>query len=258
MSTPAASLLQLQGRVCLVVGASRGIGLATARLFAACGATTLLAGRDVERLAAHCDALRAEFGSQSADYLICDVASETDIKNMFQAIFKRPEWRLDVMMANAGILDDALIGMVSRAQVERVFAVNTFGLLYCAQYASRLMARAGRGGSIINVASIIGTHGNEGQTVYGGSKAAVIGMTKSLAKELAPQNIRVNAIAPGFIDTDMARSLPPERFAERLRSIKMGRIGTADDVARCALFLASDLSTYVTGQTLGVDGGMLI
>jgi 3-oxoacyl-[acyl-carrier protein] reductase len=108
------------------------------------------------------------------------------------------------------------------------------------------------------LASIIGTNGNVGQAVYAGSKAAVIGITKSLAKELAPQNIRVNAIAPGFIDTDMARSIGPEKFAERVASVQMGRVGTAEEVANVALFLASGLSSYVTGQTIGVDGGMLI
>jgi len=160
-------------------------------------------------------------------------------------------------VANAGVLDDALIGMVTTDQIKRVFETNTYGVLYCAQYASRLMAR-NKSGSIINVASIIGTNGNVGQAVYGGSKAAVIGITHSLAKELAPSNIRVNAIAPGFIDTEMARSIPPEKFQERINSIKMGRIGSPDEVAKVILFLASDLASYVTGQTIGVDGGMLI
>ena len=119
------------------------------------------------------------------------------------------------------------------------------------------MGRKGSG-SIILVSSIIGSNGNIGQAVYGGSKAAVIGITKSLSKELAPQNIRVNALAPGFIDTDMARSLSTEKFEERIASIKMGRIGTPEEVANAALFLASDLSSYVTGQVIGVDGCMLI
>jgi 3-oxoacyl-[acyl-carrier protein] reductase len=119
------------------------------------------------------------------------------------------------------------------------------------------MQRRG-GGSIVNISSIIGTNGNEGQAVYGGSKAAVIGMTKSLAKELAPSNICVNAIAPGFIDTDMARSLDDDKFQERIDSIKMNRIGKPEEVANVALFLASSMSSYVTGQVIGVDGGMLI
>lgn len=119
------------------------------------------------------------------------------------------------------------------------------------------MQRQG-GGSIINLASIIGRAGNAGQAGYGGSKAAVIGMTLSMAKGLAPAQIRVNAIAPGFIDTDMTRSLPREKYQQRLQNIAMGRIGTVDDIANTALFLASDMSGYVTGQVIGVDGGMLI
>ncbi len=161
--------------------------------------------------------------------------------------------KLDILVANAGVLDDALIGMVTQSQIENTFNTNTFGVLYCAQYASRLMGR-NKCGSIINMTSIMGTHGNIGQAVYAGSKAAVIGITKSLSKELAPLNIRVNAIAPGVIDTDMVATLA----AERIASIKMGRIGRPEEVANVALFLASDLSTYVTGQVIGVDGGMII
>jgi 3-oxoacyl-[acyl-carrier protein] reductase len=125
------------------------------------------------------------------------------------------------------------------------------------QYASRIMSR-NQAGSIINLTSIIGTNGNVGQSVYGGSKAAVIGITKSLAKELADKNIRVNAIAPGFIDTDMARSIPDEIFKQRVDSVAMKRIGNAGEIAGVACFLASELSSYVTGQVIGVDGGMLI
>ena len=166
-------------------------------------------------------------------------------------------YRIDVLVNNAGLLDDALLGMISQTQLEHTFKTNTFSVLYCSQYASRLMQRGG-GGSIINLASIIGRVGNTGQVAYGGSKAAVIGMTLSLAKELASAQIRVNAIAPGFIDTDMTRALPEDKYQQRLDSIAMGRIGTADDIANTALFLAADLSAYVTGQVIGVDGGMLI
>jgi 3-oxoacyl-[acyl-carrier protein] reductase len=147
--------------------------------------------------------------------------------------------------------------MVTTGLIRRVFSSNVDGVLYCCQYAARLMARRG-GGSIINLTSIMGCNGAEGQSVYGGSKAAVIGITKSLAKELAPSNIRVNAVAPGFIDTDMARSISDEKFQERLSSIKMKRIGKPEEVASVISFLAGDDSTYVTGQVIGVDGGMLI
>ena len=240
----------------MITGGSRGIGLATARTVAAAGATVVLLGRSTDSLQAACESVREAAPAASVSGIGCDVSAPDSVRDAFQAIFRQHK-RLHALVANAGVLDDALIGMVTPAQIRQTFDVNTFGVLYCAQAASRLIARSG-GGAIINVSSIIGRNGNAGQAVYGGSKAAVIGITQSLAKELAPQAIRVNAIAPGFIDTDMARSIGPAKFQERLASIKMGRIGTPQDVANVALFLASDLSAYVTGQVIGVDGGMLI
>jgi 3-oxoacyl-[acyl-carrier protein] reductase len=168
-------------------------------------------------------------------------------------LFKRHR-RLDVLVNNAGILDDALLGMI---RPERTFAVNALGVLHTMQASARLMARGG-GGAIVNLASIIGITGNTGQVAYGGSKAAVIGMTRSAAKELAPQNIRVNAVAPGFIDTDMTRALDPQVFEERVAAVGMGRAGTPEEVAEAVVWLASDRARYVTGQVLGVDGGMVI
>lgn len=246
----------LKDKIALITGAARGIGFATARLFALEGATVVLSGRSQESLEAAKAMLEAEIEGVAVSTLVLDVTNPDSVRDAFQTVFKRYK-RLDALVANAGVLDDALISMVTEAQIHRVFEPNTYGVLYCAQYASRLMAR-NKGGSIVNLASIIGTNGNVGQAVYAGSKAAVIGITKSLAKELAPQNIRVNAIAPGFIDTDMARSIGPDKFAERVASVKMGRVGSPDEIAKVALFLASDLSSYVTGQTIGVDGGMLI
>lgn len=250
------SSVRLDGKVAFVTGAARGIGFATAKALAAAGATVVLGGRDLASLAAAAEKIKAIQLDAKLMQIECNVSEESSVKQAFNTIFREFK-RLDVLVANAGVLDDALIGMVTVKQIERVFSANTFGVLYCAQYASRLMARNG-GGSIVMLSSIIGTNGNVGQAVYGGSKAAVIGIAKSLAKELAPQNIRVNAIAPGFIDTDMARSISEQKFSERLASIKMGRIGTAEEVANTIFFFASDLSSYVTGQILGVDGGMLI
>lgn len=246
----------LTKKVALITGSARGIGLATAKIFAKEGAYVILSGRTQEQLELAQQKILDEIPNATLAIIQLDVTDHESIKNAFQVIFKKFK-RLDILVANAGILDDALIGMVTEKQIQNVFAPNTFGIIYCAQYASRLMSR-NKNGSIINLSSIIGVEGNVGQTVYAGSKAAVIGITKSLAKELAPQNIRVNAIAPGFIDTDMARSIGEEKYAERLASIKMGRIGTAEEIANVALFLASDLSSYVTGQVIGVDGGMLI
>ncbi|MBL0519929.1 SDR family oxidoreductase [Aeromonas enteropelogenes] len=245
----------LQGKRVLITGAGRGIGLAIARQFAAQGAELWLNGRDEEAITRMAEALGAEFGVPCRS-LCFDVADPQAVKQAFQQLFGQTR-QLDVLVNNAGVLDDALLGMVQQQQIERTFATNSYSTLYCSQYAARLMQRSG-GGSIINMASIIGRVGNAGQAVYAGSKAAVIGITQSLAKELAASQIRVNAIAPGFIDTDMARSLPPAKFDERVASIAMGRIGTPDEVASVALFLASDLSRYVTGQVIGVDGGMLI
>ncbi|GAB5991741.1 SDR family oxidoreductase [Aeromonas enteropelogenes] len=245
----------LQGKRVLITGAGRGIGLAIARQFAAQGAELWLNGRDEEAITRMAQVLGAEFGVPCRP-LCFDVADPQAVKQAFQQLFGQTR-QLDVLVNNAGVLDDALLGMVQQQQIERTFATNSYSTLYCSQYAARLMQRSG-GGSIINMASIIGRVGNAGQAVYAGSKAAVIGITQSLAKELAASQIRVNAIAPGFIDTDMARSLPPAKFDERVASIAMGRIGTPDEVASVALFLASDLSRYVTGQVIGVDGGMLI
>ncbi|HHQ4592464.1 TPA: SDR family NAD(P)-dependent oxidoreductase [Aeromonas veronii] len=245
----------LQGKRVLITGAGRGIGLAIARQFAAQGAELWLNGRDEEAITRMAEALGVEFGVPCMP-LCFDVADPQAVKHAFQQLFGQTR-QLDVLVNNAGVLDDALLGMVQQQQIERTFATNSYSTLYCSQYAARLMQRSG-GGSIINMASIIGRVGNAGQAVYAGSKAAVIGITQSLAKELAASQIRVNAIAPGFIDTDMARSLPPAKFDERVASIAMGRIGTPDEVASVALFLASDLSRYVTGQVIGVDGGMLI
>ncbi|MFM5336161.1 SDR family NAD(P)-dependent oxidoreductase [Aeromonas enteropelogenes] len=245
----------LQGKRVLITGAGRGIGLAIARQFAAQGAELWLNGRDEQAITQMAEALGVEFGVPCMP-LCFDVADPQAVKQAFQQLFGQTR-QLDVLVNNAGVLDDALLGMVQQQQIERTFATNSYSTLYCSQYAARLMQRSG-GGSIINMASIIGRVGNAGQAVYAGSKAAVIGITQSLAKELAASQIRVNAIAPGFIDTDMARSLPPAKFDERVASIAMGRIGTPDEVASVALFLASDLSRYVTGQVIGVDGGMLI
>ncbi len=245
----------LQGKRVLITGAGRGIGLAIARQFAAQGAELWLNGRDEEAITRMAEALGVEFGVPCIP-LCFDVADPQAVKQAFQQLFGQTR-QLDVLVNNAGVLDDALLGMVQQQQIERTFATNSYSTLYCSQYTARLMQRSG-GGSIINMASIIGRVGNAGQAVYAGSKAAVIGITQSLAKELAASQIRVNAIAPGFIDTDMARSLPPAKFDERVASIAMGRIGTPDEVASVALFLASDLSRYVTGQVIGVDGGMLI
>ena len=245
----------LRGKRVLITGAGRGIGLAIAHQFAAQGAELWLGGRDESTMRRIATELNSEFGVPCQP-LCFDVADPQAVKQAFQQLFTQTR-QLDALVNNAGVLEDALLGMVNQAQLEKTFSHNTFSVIYCSQYAARLMQRSG-GGSIINVASLMGRVGAAGLSGYAGSKAAVIGITHSLAKELAASQIRVNAIAPGFIDTDMAHTIPDEKFAERVASIAMGRIGTPDEVASVALFLASDLSRYVTGQVIGVDGGMLI
>ena len=245
----------LAGKIVLVTGAGRGIGLATARAMASHGADVLLNARRPGSLDPICAGLSTEFGVACTP-LYGDVSVPEDVKRLFADIVKTHK-RLDVLVNNAGILRDALFAMTPVPVMHEVFATNVMGTMYCSQFASRLMARQ-KQGSIINISSIIGTNGNDGQVVYGASKAAVIGLTKSLAKEVAAQGVRVNAVAPGFIDTDMIKAVPPAKSAEILGNIKMGRLGRPEDIADACVFFASDLSRYVTGQVLGVDGGMII
>ncbi|MCD6048122.1 MAG: 3-oxoacyl-ACP reductase [Gammaproteobacteria bacterium] len=247
--------LDFSEQVIWITGASRGIGRAAALLFAQANANLVLCSRSIESLTQ----LREEVLAISGLEPLClayDVADLKAVKSTGQQILAKFK-RLDVLVNNAGILQDALLGMISEPQLFQTLNVNLAAVIEHMQIASRLMQRHKKG-SIINVSSIIGRVGNVGQVVYGASKAGVIGATLSAAKELAPSNIRVNAIAPGFIDTEMARSISPEKFQERLNSIKMGRIGDPQEVAGVVLFLASSLSSYVTGQVIGVDGGMLI
>lgn len=245
----------LQGKITWITGASRGIGQGIALSFARLGAQTVLVAREVAHL--HQTAALIQSENLPAPILMeYDITDSKAVAEAFKEVFKKTK-RLDVLVNNAGVIQDALLGMITDDQLQQTFAVNVFAAIYHIQYASRLMAR-NMSGSIINISSIVALNGFSGLSVYGASKAALIGVTSSAAKELAVNNIRINALAPGFIDTDMAKALTPERFQQRLDSISMKRIGTPEDVAGAAVFLASDLSRYVTGQVLGVDGGMIV
>jgi 3-oxoacyl-[acyl-carrier protein] reductase len=243
----------LQGRVGWITGASRGIGRATAIEATRQGARLILLARSREGLEQTAREIET-LGGAVPKIIVCDLSDEAALKGAFREVHEHTK-QLDFLVNNAGILRDAVIGMISSKQIAEVFQVNLIPLIQTLQFAARMMI-AGKSGSIVNVASIIGRSGNEGQVVYGASKAGVIGATKSAARELAPHGVRVNAVAPGVISTDMIANIPEAKKLGLLQSIKMGRLGQAEEVARVICLLASDYTSYVTGQVLGVDGGM--
>jgi 3-oxoacyl-[acyl-carrier protein] reductase len=241
----------LSGRVAVVTGGTRGIGLATARLLADAGATMVITGRDGDRAA---EAAK-ELGPDAAGYAL-DVADFDAVGSVFRTIAAN-HGRIDATVANAGVLEDALVGMIRPELVRRMLDTNVAGTLATVQAAARVMMRQ-KSGAIVVLASIVGELGSAGQAAYAASKAAVATIARSTAKELGPRGIRVNAVAPGLIQTDMIAHLPTDLVQRRIADTSLRRLGQAEDVARVIRFLVSDESAFVTGQVLGVDGGLVL
>jgi 3-oxoacyl-[acyl-carrier protein] reductase len=246
-------VFDLSGKVAIVSGASRGIGQATAEALARRGAQVAItyvsgadaAGRVVE-------GIRTAGGK--AEAVQADMADAAASERVVTEIAKRLG-RLDILVANAGISIDALLLRLKDDDLMKTLAVNVIGAVACARAAVKTMMRA-RSGRIVFMSSVVGEMGNAGQTAYAASKAALLGVTKSIAREYASRSITVNAVTPGYIETDMTRALTEEQKQAMLAGVPLGRPGTALDIASAVVFLASDEASYITGQVLRVNGGM--
>lgn len=246
-------MMNFEGKTAIVTGGSRGIGRAICLELAAGGANVVLcyAGneaaaretvRDIEALGAKALAVR------------CDVSDAAQVDALVKAAVEA-FGRIDILVNNAGITRDNLLMRMSEADFDAVIDANLKGTFLCMKAVSKLMLKQ-RYGRIVNLSSVVGLRGNAGQANYAASKAGVVGMTKSLAKELASRGVTVNAVAPGFIETDMTAALSESARAAAQESIPMNRLGAPEDVAKAVAFLASDAAAYITGQVLAVDGGM--
>lgn len=245
----------LTGKTAIVTGGSRGIGRAVSLLLAREGANVAIvyAGNTA---AAEETKQQAEALGAAAAVFQCDVADEQAVTDMVKAV-KTQFGSVDILVNNAGITRDGLLMRMKEADWQAVLDTNLTGVYHCTKAVSKLMMKQ-RQGAVINLSSVVGETGNAGQANYAAAKAGIIGFTKAVAKELASRNIRVNAVAPGYVETDMTAGLPDSAKEDMLRSIPLGRPATADDVAQAVLFLASDQAKYITGQVLNVDGGMVM
>ena len=246
-------MMNFAGKTAVVTGGSRGLGRAVCLELAKGGANVVLcyAGNEAaaKETTAACEALGAK-----ALAVQCDVAKADEVKALMDAAVKE-FGRIDILVNNAGITRDGLLMMMKEEDFDAVIAANLKGTFLCMKAVSRIMMKQ-RYGRIVNLSSVVGLRGNAGQVNYAASKAGVVGMTKSLAKELASRGVTVNAVAPGFIATDMTAAMTDAAKEATLASIPLQRLGAPEDVAHAVAFLASDEAAYITGQVLCVDGGM--
>jgi len=245
----------LEGKICLVTGSNRGIGKAIVERYAEEGAIVYANARKVGSLDEWATSCSLKYNTQVIP-LYFDVVDNAAAKQAILRI-KNEQQRLDVLVNNAGLVTYELLSMINFESLREMFDVNVIGTIQLIQLASRLMTRQ-KSGSIINMSSIVGDKGVKGQLAYSATKGAVISVTKSASKELASSNIRVNAIAPGMVGTDRLLEVFEKSFKDRLSDIGMGRLAKPEEIANACVFLGSDLSEYVTGQILGVDGGTIL
>ncbi|MBO8162837.1 MAG: 3-oxoacyl-ACP reductase FabG [Brevibacillus sp.] len=246
--------MRLNGKTALITGGGGGIGRETARLFAREGACVIIADYDAARARLVADEIAASGGDAAA--IQVDVSNPESVERMAAQALSS-SGGVDILINNAGITRDRMLSKLSRREWQEVIDVNLSGVFHCTQALVPQMIERGSG-KIINTASIVGVHGNIGQTNYAAAKAGVIGMTKTWAKELGPKGIQVNAVAPGFIETPMIDTVPEKVIAKLRESIPLRRLGKPLDVAWAYLFLASAESDYINGTVLEVDGGLVI
>jgi 3-oxoacyl-[acyl-carrier protein] reductase len=244
--------IDLSGRAALVTGSTRGIGRAIAELLARCGAKVAVVGRDRARA----DSVAAELPGGAARGFACDVADGAAVTQLVGDV-EQSLGAVDILVNNAGLTRDNLLVRLKDDDWDAVLDANLRGAFIAIRAASRGMMKR-RWGRIINIASVVGIVGNKGQANYAASKAGLIGLTKSVAKELASRNVLANVVAPGFIETDMTATMTPDARATLSQQIPLERLGTPNDVAGVVGFLASEHATYITGQVFVVDGGMVM
>ncbi len=247
-------MFRLDGKIALVTGASQGIGEAIAKALAKQGALVVCAARTEAKLTAVAEAIRAEGGQ--ADVVVMDLGSTESVKAAVATTLER-HGALHILVNNAGITRDKLLIQMKEDDWDAVLNTNLKGAYTAIQAATKSMMKQ-RTGRIINIASVVGQMGNAGQANYVAAKAGLIGLTKSVARELSSRNVTANAVTPGYIETDMTSGLPDDVKAEFNKQIPLGRMGKPGDIAAAVCFLASDEAAYMTGQILSVNGGMLM